>query len=95
VNDLKDIADHAAHQDYQWMFVAMFTILMVVIVVIWRWMTSDRAALASQLEKTTNNHSLLLREMMVVVVGNGIVMSEAKNVIAQAAKILERVEKKL
>ena len=39
MTDLTNLTDHAAQQNYQWMFVALFIVTLIFVIVIPRWAT--------------------------------------------------------
>ena len=82
MTDLTNLTDHAAQQNYQWMFVALFIVTLIFVIVIWRWVIADREKLASRLTEMTDRHITATEKMTEVVANNTIAMKEVREVMA-------------
>ena len=81
IDDVLKLADHASQQNAMWLFVAALLVLGVFIIVVWRWMVSDREKLGSRLTEITDRHITSCENLGKVVEAN--------------TAVLQRVEKKL
>ncbi len=79
--ELMKLADHASQQNAMWLFVAALLVLGLFIIVVWRWMVSDREKLAARLTEITDRHITSCENLSRVVEAN--------------TTVLQRVEKKL
>ena len=82
MTDLTNLTDHAAQQNYQWMFVALFILTFIFVIVIWRWVIADREKLAARLTEMTDRHITATEKMTEVVANNTIAMKEVREVMA-------------
>jgi hypothetical protein len=82
MTDLTNLTDHAAQQNYQWMFVALFILILIFVIVIWRWVIADREKLTSRLTEMTDRYITATEKMTEVVANNTIAMKEVREVMA-------------
>ena len=82
MTDLTNLTDHAAQQNYQWMFVALFIVLLIFVLVIWRWVIADREKLSARLTEMTDRHIIATEKMTEVVANNTKAMEEVRAVMA-------------
>lgn len=80
MNDIANIADHAAKQDDHWLFIATLVILMAFAILIWRWVTADREKLGNRLTEMTDRHIAATEKMTEVVSNNTTALNEVKSV---------------
>ena len=70
MNDIVTVADHASQQNDRWLFTVMFILVVIALIVVWRWIISDRNALASRLTEMTDRHIASVETMTEVVANN-------------------------
>ena len=78
MNETISSIDHAAQQNDRWMFIAMLVVLLVVGVIVWRWMISDREKISTRLTEMTDRHIAETEKMIEVVANNTAVLHEVK-----------------
>jgi hypothetical protein len=79
MTDLQTLIDHAANQNDRWLFLAMFTIVIVGGIFIWRWMISDREKIANRLTEMTDRHIAVTEKLTEVVANNTAVLHDVKD----------------
>ena len=80
-DDVMRAIDEAAKQPDRWWVVAMFTVLLAVFVIIWRFMVADREKLGARLTKVTDEHIAVCKSVTEVVANNTQVLREVREVI--------------
>jgi peptidoglycan/LPS O-acetylase OafA/YrhL len=82
MNEIANIADHAAQQSDRWLFIATLLLLMGFAILIWRWVIADREKLSKRLTEMTDKHITATEQMAVVVANNTTALHEVKEVMA-------------
>lgn len=72
------LADHAALQSDRWLMVAMAIIGLAAGLLLFRWIISDRAAMAKRLTDMTDRHIAVTEKMAEVVATNTAMLQEVK-----------------
>lgn len=82
MTDLEILADHAAIQSDRWWVCAVFIVLAIVLVTVWRSLQSDRNKLSDRLTSITDKHISTVEAMTArvttVVENNTAVLNEVK-----------------
>ena len=82
MNEIKPIADYAAQQSDRWLFIAALLVLVVFVLIIWRWIVADRDKLGARLTVITDRHIEAVEKMGEVVANNTTALNEVKEVMA-------------
>lgn len=85
MNDVKEIINQAATKDDRWLFVALLVIVLLAVVGLWRWLTSDRDKVATRLTEITDRHISQSEHLSTVVTNNTLALQ-------QNTEALRRVE---
>lgn len=78
---IEPLADHAAEQSDRWLFIALLLIVGSVIVFLWRWIVSDRAATSRRLESMTDRHIAAQDRLVEVVTNNTTALHEVREIL--------------
>lgn len=70
MNELKELTDHASQQSDRWLFIAMLVLVIIALVIIWRWIVADRDKLANRLTEITDRHIAMTEKVAEVVANN-------------------------
>jgi membrane protein implicated in regulation of membrane protease activity len=80
--DILNLINAAAKENDRWWTVAMFVILLGMMVVIWRFVMSDRKKLTERLEQVTDEHIASCTRLTEVVANNTAVLHEVMQTIS-------------
>jgi hypothetical protein len=70
--------DHAAAQSDRWLFITLLFIVIVAMVVVWRWIISDREKISNRLTAMTDRHIAVTEKLSEVVSNNTAVLHQVE-----------------
>lgn len=78
MNETINTIDHAAMQSDRWLFIAMLVILIIALVIVWRWIISDREKISNRLTAMTDRHIAVTEKLSEVVANNTAVLHQVE-----------------